>query len=74
MHADQIIAITPPELGGACEALSIAHLLRLGVGRVHIRKPEATEAELEALLSALPLNYAIAVSSRIISSWSHDGA
>lgn len=54
MHADQIIAITPPELGGACEALSIAHLLRLGVGRVHIRKPEATEAELEALLSALP--------------------
>ena len=54
MHADQIIAITPPELGGACEALSIAHLLRLGVGRVHIRKPDATEAELEALLSALP--------------------
>lgn len=54
MHADQIIAITPPELRGACEALSIAHLLRLGVGRVHIRKPEATEAELEALLSALP--------------------
>ena len=54
MHADQIIAITPPELGGACEALRIAHLLRLGVGRVHIRKPEATEAELEALLSALP--------------------
>ena len=54
MHAQQIIAITPPELGGACEALSIAHLLRLGVGRVHIRKPEATEAELEALLSALP--------------------
>lgn len=54
MHADQIIAITPPELGGACEALSIAHLLRLGVGRVHIRKPEATQAELEALLSALP--------------------
>ena len=52
MHADQIIAITPPELGGACEALSIAHLLRLGVGRVH--KPEATQAELEALLSALP--------------------
>lgn len=54
MHAQQIIAITPPELGAACEALSIAHLLRLGVGRVHIRKPEATEAELEALLSALP--------------------
>ena len=54
MHAHQIIAITPPELGGACEAISIAHLLRLGVGRVHIRKPEATEAELEALLSALP--------------------
>lgn len=54
MHAQQIIAITPPELGGTCEALSIAHLLRLGVGRVHIRKPEATEAELEALLSALP--------------------
>lgn len=54
MHARQIIAITLPEFGGACEALSIAHLLRLGVGRVHIRKPEATEAELEALLSALP--------------------
>ena len=54
MYAQQIIAITPPELGGAFEALSIAHLLRLGVGRVHIRKPDATEAELEALLSALP--------------------
>lgn len=54
MYAQQIIAITPPEFGGASEALSIAHLLRLGVGRVHIRKPDATEAELEALLSALP--------------------
>ncbi|WP_455519847.1 thiamine phosphate synthase [Porphyromonas sp.] len=54
MYAHQIIAITPPKLGGACEALSIAHLLRLGVGRVHIRKPDATEVELEALLSALP--------------------
>ena len=54
MLPQQIIAITPPLLGDTGEALRIAHLLRLGVGRVHIRKPDATVEELEALIRSIP--------------------
>ena len=54
MLPQQIIAITPPALGDTGEALRIAHLLRLGVGRVHIRKPDATVEELEALIRSIP--------------------
>ena len=54
MRRDQVIVLTPPEWRGAVEASWIATLLRLGVGRVHIRKPEASAAELSALLEAIP--------------------
>ncbi|MBF1390335.1 MAG: thiamine phosphate synthase, partial [Porphyromonas sp.] len=54
MLPQQIIAITPPSLGDTGEALRIAHLLRLGVGRVHIRKPDAMVEELEALIRSIP--------------------
>ncbi len=54
MRRDQVIVLTPPECRGASEASWIATLLRLGVGRVHIRKPEASAAELSALLEAIP--------------------
>lgn len=54
MRRDQVIVLTPPEWRGASEASWIATLLRLGVGRVHIRKPEASAAELSALLEAIP--------------------
>ena len=54
MLPQQIIAITPPAFGDTGEALRIAHLLRLGIGRVHIRKPDATVEELEALIRSIP--------------------
>ena len=54
MRRDQVIVLTPPEWRGVSEASWIATLLRLGVGRVHIRKPEASAAELSALLEAIP--------------------
>nr|WP_314438725.1 thiamine phosphate synthase [uncultured Porphyromonas sp.] len=54
MRRDQVIVLTPPEWRGTSEASWIATLLRLGVGRVHIRKPEASAAELSALLEAIP--------------------
>ncbi len=54
MLSQQIIAITPPALGDAGEALRIAHLLRLGIGHVHIRKPDATVEELEGLICSIP--------------------
>ena len=54
MLPQQIIAITPPVFGDPGEALRIAHLLRLGIGRVHIRKPDATVEELEALIRSIP--------------------
>ena len=54
MLSQQIIAITPPALGDTGEALRIAHLLRLGVWRVHIRKPDATVEEIEALIRSIP--------------------
>ena len=54
MRRDQVIVLTPPEWRGAVEASWIATLLRLGVGRVHIRKPEASAEQLSALLEAIP--------------------
>ncbi|WP_455513632.1 thiamine phosphate synthase [Porphyromonas sp.] len=54
MRRDQVIVLTPPEWRGASEASWIATLLRLGVGRVHIRKPEASAEQLSALLEAIP--------------------
>lgn len=54
MLPQQIIAITPPSLSDTGEVLRIAHLLRLGIGRVHIRKPDATVEELEALIRSIP--------------------
>lgn len=54
MLHDQITVITSPELGGQEEALWITTLLRLGVGWVHIRKPEARAEELAPLLEAIP--------------------
>ncbi|MBF1406656.1 MAG: thiamine phosphate synthase, partial [Porphyromonas sp.] len=54
MLPQQIIAITPPSLGDTGEALRIAHLLRLGIGRVHIRKPDATVEKIEALIRSIP--------------------
>lgn len=54
MKPQQLTVLTPPELAGAEEAVWITCLLRLGVGRVHIRKPEATAEELASLLDAIP--------------------
>ena len=54
MRRDQVIVLTPPEWRGAVEASWIATLLRLGVGRVHIRKPEASAEQLSELLEAIP--------------------
>ena len=54
MRRDQVIVLTPPEWRGAVEASWIASLLRLGVGRVHIRKPEASAEQLSALLETIP--------------------
>lgn len=54
MQPHQIIVITPPELSGAEEAIWIAHLLRLGICRVHIRKPNVTREALIELLQAIP--------------------
>ena len=54
MRRDQVIVLTPPEWRGVSEASWIATLLRLGVGRVHIRKPEASAAKLSAHLEAIP--------------------
>ena len=54
MLSQQIIAITPPAFSDTGEALRIAHLLRLGVGRVHIRKPDATVEEIEGLIRSIP--------------------
>lgn len=54
MQPHQIIVITSPELRGAEEAIWIAHLLRLGICRVHIRKPNVTREALIELLQAIP--------------------
>ena len=54
MRRDQVIVLTPPEWRGTSEASWIASLLRLGVGRVHIRKPEASAEQLSELLEAIP--------------------
>lgn len=54
MLHDQLTIITSPELGGVGEAVWITTLLRLGVGWVHIRKPEARAEELAPLLEAIP--------------------
>lgn len=50
----QIIALTPPDLRGAEEAIWIGQLLRLGLCRVHIRKPGASKEALMELLEAIP--------------------
>lgn len=54
MKAYQLIALTAPEYQGAAEALWISTLLRLGLRRVHIRKPGASQSELRTLLEAIP--------------------
>lgn len=54
MRRDQVIVLTPPEWRGPSEASWITTLLRLGVGRVHIRKPEASAEQLSELLEAIP--------------------
>ena len=54
MYPEDLIIITRPDLGGTEEALWITHLLHLGVGRVHIRKPGAKVEELAPLLEAIP--------------------
>lgn len=50
----RIIAITTPEFFPG-ESPLLACLLRLGVDRLHVRKPNADEAALRALLETLPV-------------------
>ncbi len=49
----RIVVITPPHAVPR-EAATIRLLLDAGIDRVHIRKPEATQEELCALLEAIP--------------------
>lgn len=49
----RILAVTLPDIMPG-EARLIELMLRGGIRRVHLRKPSATEAELESLLSAIP--------------------
>ena len=54
MHPKYHIAITSPELNIVTEAEWISTLLQLGVGKVHIRKPQASAEELALLLQSIP--------------------
>lgn len=54
MHPKYHIAITSPELNIVAEAEWISTLLQLGVGKVHIRKPQASAEELALLLQSIP--------------------
>ena len=56
MHPKYHIAITSPELNIEAEAEWISTLLQLGVGKVHIRKPQASAEELALLLQSIPKN------------------
>lgn len=54
MHPKYHIVITAPELDVATEGQWIGALLQLGIGKVHIRKPQASEEELAHLLASIP--------------------
>ena len=54
MHPKHHIVITAPELNVAAEGQWISALLRLGIGKVHIRKPQATADEIARLLENIP--------------------
>lgn len=54
MQKRDLIIITAPTSCTAAEGLWISTLLRLGVGRIHIRKPQATEEEVEQLILSIP--------------------
>ena len=54
MHPKHHIVITAPELNVPAEGQWISTLLRLGIGKVHIRKPHASAEELVSLLEAMP--------------------
>ena len=54
MHPKHHIVITASELNVAAEGQWISALLRLGIGKVHIRKPQATADEIARLLENIP--------------------
>ena len=54
MHPKHHIVITAPELNVVAEGQWISALLRLGIGKVHIRKPQATADEIARLLENIP--------------------
>ena len=54
MHPKYHIVITAPELNVPAEGQWISALLRLGIGKVHIRKPQAAADEIARLLENIP--------------------